>query len=116
MPAVAMSSFLLVGCNMNNDNIPNNNETPMEEVREGVDRVVPDPGVNTESPVNNNGMNDNGLNDNNGLNNNNGLNGNNGLNNNNGLNDNTVPNAENKWIKEPNVNNDEIINNNEKVK
>jgi hypothetical protein len=52
-----MSSFLLVGCNMNNDKVPSNNETPMQEVHEGVDRVVPNPGVNTESPVNNNGLN-----------------------------------------------------------
>lgn len=97
VPVVAMSSILLVGCNMHRTNVPANNETPMQEVREGVDRgvnrVVPEPGVNTQTPVNNRGMNDHLNNNNNNLNN--------GLNNN--LNQNVVPNAENKWIKEPNV-------------
>ena len=51
VPAVALCSFLLVGCNNVDDAIPDNNETPMEDVRDD---------VNTPSPNTNNGMNDNG--------------------------------------------------------
>ena len=43
VPVVAMCSVLLVGCNMDNNAVPKNNETPMEEVRDGVDKVVPEP-------------------------------------------------------------------------
>ncbi|SDN22960.1 hypothetical protein SAMN05518871_10432 [Psychrobacillus sp. OK028] len=50
VPAVALSSLLLVGCNNRDNAIPNNNETPMEDVRND---------INTPSPNRNNGM-DNG--------------------------------------------------------
>lgn len=94
LPVVALSSVLLVGCNMNDDNVPNNNETPMEDVREGVDKIVPDPNVNTPSPTNENG-NDNFNNnfDNDGYNG-----GANGANN--GIND-AQPNMQNENV--PNV-------------
>lgn len=51
VPTVALCSFLLVGCNNVEKTVPNNNETPMEDVRND---------VNTPSPNHNNGMNDNG--------------------------------------------------------
>ncbi|MFJ7825518.1 hypothetical protein [Psychrobacillus sp. NPDC096623] len=111
IPAVALSSLLLVGCNNRDNAIPNNNETPMEDVRND---------INTPSPNTNNGMNDNGhgngtLNDgtiNDGTLNN-GINDNGTINNGNG----NVPN-DGKWIKEPGVtnNNDELINNKNNIK
>lgn len=106
VPAVALSSLLLVGCNNNDNAIPDNNETPMEDVRDD---------VNTQSPNTNNGMNDNGngtLNDGD-LNDgtmDNGINDNGTMNNGNGTNGNgTMNNGNNdgKWIKEPEVNNDD---------
>lgn len=104
VPVVAMCSVLLVGCNMNK-NVPNNNETPMGEVREDVDRIVPNSGVNTPSPSNNVG-NDN-------YNNNFG---NDRLNEpNNGVNgveprvkEETVPNANNDVLPQPNTGNEVI--------
>ncbi|MEI4768882.1 hypothetical protein WAX74_04315 [Psychrobacillus sp. FJAT-51614] len=39
---LAMSSFLLVGCNYNNNAAPNNNETPMEEFHENVNDLTHD--------------------------------------------------------------------------
>jgi len=112
VPAVALCSLLLVGCNTNDNTVPSNNETPMQDIKRDVEDVTT-PDVNTPSPNNgrdvnnyNNGV--NGVNDgttNNGVNDgtiNNGINGN-------GTNQNITPNAENKWIKEPNVK-DEVIN------
>lgn len=90
VPAVALCSFLLVGCNANKT-VPSNNETPMQDIREDVDRMAPKLNggnrVNTPSPTNKN--------DNNYYNNNNGYNG--GVRGNNGINnppvvDETVPN------------------------
>ena len=51
----ALTTLLLAGCNMNND-VPDTNETPMEDVkkdvREDADDLIPmTPNVNTESPV-----------------------------------------------------------------
>ncbi|SES03683.1 hypothetical protein [Psychrobacillus sp. OK032] len=113
VPVVALCSVLLVGCNMNgNGNAPNNNETPMQDVREGVDRVVPEPNVNTPSPThkNENGVNNN---DNNGVNG--GVNGaNNGINNVPEVHDNTVPNG-NDNLTTPNAKNAPNLNNNEEV-
>ncbi|TQR18125.1 hypothetical protein [Psychrobacillus soli] len=83
VPVVAICSVLLVGCNMDKT-VPNNNETPMEEVRDNVDKIVPDPGVNTPSPTNENG---------NDVYNNNG--GNNGINE-------TQPNVQDKMVPNPN--------------
>ncbi|TQR21187.1 hypothetical protein [Psychrobacillus vulpis] len=83
IPTVALCSLLLVGCNNTDDTIPSNNETPMQDLRQGVDEIMPDPGVNTPSPTNEEGMYDNtndgfnGVNDNNGVNN--GVNDNNGV-------------------------------------
>jgi len=77
----ALTTLLLAGCNMNND-VPDTNETPMEDVQEdvregaddvqeGADNLIPDPNVNTESPtetnddngaINNNGTETNDLN------------------------------------------------------
>jgi hypothetical protein len=111
VPVVALCSVLLVGCNMNgNGNVPNNNETPMQDVREGVDRVVPEPNVNTPSPTHKNG---NGVYDNNGVNG--GVNGtNNGVNNIPEVHDNTVPNGNDNLTtpnakNAPNMNNEEVI-------
>lgn len=43
VPVVALSTFLLVGCNNNNDEaVPDTNETPMEDVERGADELVPD--------------------------------------------------------------------------
>lgn len=101
VPLVAMCSVLLVGCNTNNA-VPKNNETPMEEVRDDVNHVVPEPGVNTPSPRNEKGLYDN--NDrikgevNNGVN---GVNGANGVNPN--VNNGIVPNANNDLVT-PNAN------------
>lgn len=117
VPTVALCSFLLVGCNNTKDAIPNNNETPMEDVRDD---------VNTLSPNRNNGMNDHGngtLNDGN-INegtNNNGTIDNGTMNGQPGINDNTNNgtgtgngNVQNdgKWIKEPNteLDDDKLIN------
>ncbi|MFB5086135.1 hypothetical protein PGC35_02760 [Psychrobacillus sp. PGGUH221] len=105
VPAVALSAFLLVGCNNDNNGVPDDNETPMQDVQEGVDEITPDMDNNNNNGTNGNGMggtntnNDNDLdlddgvdhgddgeigeNDNNDNNNNNGLNGNNGNNGNN---------------------------------
>ncbi|WP_277586760.1 hypothetical protein [Psychrobacillus antarcticus] len=101
VPAVALCSILLVGCN-NNGAVPKNNETPMQDVRED---------INTPSPNTNNGMNNNG----NGTLDNGNVN--DGINNNGaGVMDGTenVPN-DGKLIEEPITerdNNDEVINNN----
>lgn len=107
LPAVALCSVFLVGCNMD-DNVPNNNETPMEEIRDDVDKVVPDPNVNTPSPSNNNG-NDvyNNNYDNDGYNG--GANGaNNGINETQpNVQDKTVPSA-NDDLMTPNANNETI--------
>ena len=95
VPVVAMCSVLLVGCNTN-DAVPNNNETPMEEVRDGVDNIVPEPGVNTPSPTEEKGLYDN----------NDRINGdvNNGVNDvNPNVNNGTVPNANNDLVT-PNAN------------
>ncbi|MEK3978732.1 hypothetical protein MKY37_06490 [Psychrobacillus sp. FSL K6-2836] len=118
VPAVALCSFLLVGCNnVNDDAIPDNNETPMEDVRDD---------INTPSPNTNNGMDNNGngtLNDgtiNDGTNNNgtldngtmDGDNGTgNGMGTDNGTGNGNVPNDD-KWIKEPSTehDDDELIN------
>lgn len=109
VPAAALCSFLLVGCNNVDDAVPDNNETPMEDVRED---------INTPSPNTNNGMNNNG--------NGNGIidegNGNEGINNNgdgvmdgdnSGNGNGNVPN-DGKMFEEPITENDddEIINNN----
>ena len=55
VPAVALCSVLLVGCgnNNDNDNVPSDNETPVEDVNNGND-------VNTTNPANNDAMNENG--------------------------------------------------------
>lgn len=107
VPAVALCSFLLVGCNNVDETIPNNNETPMEDVRDD---------VNTLSPNTDNGMNDNGngiLNDgtnNNGTIDNGIMDGDNGAGTGNG----NVPNDGN-WIKEPSTehdDDDEMLNGN----
>ena len=108
VPTVALTSLLLVGCNNQDNAVPDNNETPMEDVRDD---------VNTQSPNTNNGMNDNGngtLNDGN-LNDgtlndgtiNNGINDNGTMNNNGTNNNGTMNNNDGKWIKEPEVNNDD---------
>ncbi|WP_342600154.1 hypothetical protein MHB48_03395 [Psychrobacillus sp. FSL H8-0483] len=105
VPAVALCSLLLVGCNTNDDTVPSNNETPMQDIKRDVEDGLT-PNVNTPSPDrdvnnNNNGVNDGTIN--------NGVNGN-------GTHQNLqeqpiTPNAENKWIKEPSVNdNDGVIN------
>jgi PBP1b-binding outer membrane lipoprotein LpoB len=45
-----ISALLLVGCNNNNKNdLPKNNETPMEDVREDTQDLAP--GTNDENPV-----------------------------------------------------------------
>lgn len=72
VPAVAMCSVLLVGCNMHK-NVPATNETPMGEVRQGVERmtpnlnrpevITPSPGVRNNDNYYNNGP-VNGVNDN----------------------------------------------------
>ena len=110
VPAVALCSFLLVGCNNVDDAIPENNETPMEDVRDD---------VNTPSPNTNNGMNGNGngtLDDgnvNDGINNNGDgvMDGNNGAGNGNG----TGNGNDENWIKEPSTehdDDDEMLNGN----
>ncbi|WP_419961044.1 hypothetical protein [Psychrobacillus sp. BM2] len=118
VPTVALCSFLLVGCNNTKDAIPNNNETPMEDVRDD---------VNTLSPNTNNGMNDHGngtLNDgttnngtlNDGTLNNGTMDGDNGTGNGTGTgNENGTGNGNvnnGKWIKEPNteLDDDKLIN------
>lgn len=120
VPAVALCSFLLVGCNNTDDAIPDNNETPMEDVRDD---------VNTQSPTTDNGMNDGGngtldngtMNDgtnNNGTTNNGSIEGQPGINDNvdggngtggagTGTGDGNVPNADGKWIKEPSTEHDD---------
>ncbi|ALC86525.1 hypothetical protein AM499_12335 [Bacillus sp. FJAT-22090] len=94
IPAIALSAFLLVGCNNNDNAAPNNNETPMEEVQEDLNDLTPDMNNN-----NGNGMNGTGgtnTNDNNnGQNNPAGFDGGAGTGTNNGVNDETVPNANN---------------------
>lgn len=62
VPVVAMCSVLLVGCNMGNNAVPKNNETPMQEVRDDVNHVVPEPNVNAPVPNNGNDAYNNGLN------------------------------------------------------
>lgn len=102
VPAIALSAFLLVGCNVNDNAAPNNDETPMEEVGEDVNDLVPDMNDLTPDVNDNNG---NGMNGIGGTNTNesgyNGGAGDNGL-------DDVVPN-ENKGINEdlvPDANND----------
>lgn len=112
VPAVALCSFLLVGCNnVDDDAVPDNNETPMEDVRED---------ITTPSPNTDNGMNDDGngtLDDgtnNNGTINNGGTDGQPGINDNTGNGTGTgtgtgngnVPNDD-KWIKEPSTEHDD---------
>lgn len=100
IPAVALCSLLLVGCNTTTKTVPSNNETPMQDIKRDVREVTPH--VNTPvGPTNGNGVN----------NNNNGINGttNNGVNGNGTIQEPVTPNAQNKWIKEPNVNG-EVIN------
>ena len=73
VPAVAMCSLLLVGCN-NNKTAPNNNETPMQDVRQGVDKVNPNVNPNLTTPENYTptpGINNNGTDVNRGVNGNN---------------------------------------------
>jgi len=67
------SALLLVGCNNNQDEgMPDNNETPMEDMREEGQDMVPgtndetpgiDEGINDGTNGTNNGMNGNGNND-----------------------------------------------------
>lgn len=111
IPTVALCSFLLVGCNNNDDDvIPDNNETPMEDVRDD---------INTPSPNTNNGMDNGGngtVNDgninggtNNGTMDNGTMNGEPGINDNvdgTGTNNGNVPN-DGKWIKEPSTDHDD---------
>lgn len=115
IPTVALCSFLLVGCNNNDDVIPDNNETPMEDVRDD---------INTPSPNTNNGMdnggngtvndgninegtNNNGTMDNGTMNGQPGINDNvNGNDNGNGMDNGNVPN-DGKWIKEPSTDHDD---------
>lgn len=113
IPTVALCSFLLVGCNNNDDVIPDNNETPMEDVRDD---------INTPSPNTNNGMdnggngtvNDGNINEgtnNNGTMDNGTMNGQPGINDNvngngNGMDNGNVPN-DGKWIKEPSTDHDD---------
>ncbi|QFF97954.1 hypothetical protein PB01_03495 [Psychrobacillus glaciei] len=118
VPAVVMCSFLLVGCNTNKT-VPTKNETPMQDIREGVDRVNPNlttPEVNTPSPgTYNKGM--NGTNDTNGMNGTNGTNGMNGVNGNKGVNNvgpNVVPDGE--VMNETTVPNTDVIKEDVKVK
>lgn len=56
--AIAFGSILLAGCNMDKD-VPNNNETPMEEVRDGANDITPDstPDVNTPPATTDNNIN-----------------------------------------------------------
>lgn len=84
IPAVAMSAFLLVGCNNNDEGaFPNDNDTPLDDVQRGGDDVSP------------NGNNNNGTNDYGGTRGPNGMNGTGGTNGtNNGYQD-TVPNQSN---------------------
>lgn len=51
VPAVAMCSLLLVGCNTTKT-VPTKNETPMQDVRQGVDRVIPNANPNINPNVN----------------------------------------------------------------
>ncbi|MEI4768881.1 hypothetical protein WAX74_04310 [Psychrobacillus sp. FJAT-51614] len=97
VPVVALSSFLLVGCNNNDNAAPNKTETPMQEVREGVNDLTPNMNNNNRNGINGTGgTNANDNYNNNGLNNNPaGYNGGAGTGTNNGVNDETVPNANN---------------------
>lgn len=47
MVLFGVSTLLLVGCNNQDDALPNNNETPMEDMREERDDIVP--GTNDET-------------------------------------------------------------------
>jgi len=116
IPTVALCSFLLVGCNNNDEAIPDNNETPMEDVRDD---------VNTPSPNTDNGMNDggNGTSDdgnmNGGTNDNGTMDGQPGINDNvnggtgtgtgtgNGTGNGTGTGTDDKWIKEPSTEHDD---------
>ena len=59
-----LCAALLVGCNTDDEAVPSTNETPMEDVQEDTERLVPD--VNTPSPNNgtNEGIYDNDTNQN----------------------------------------------------
>lgn len=96
VPTIALSAFLLVGCNNNDNAAPNNNETPMEEVREDVNDLTPDMNNNNGNGMNGTGgTNTNDNYNNNGQNNPAGNDGGAGTGTNNGVNDETVPNANN---------------------
>lgn len=47
VPVIALSSVLLVGCNMDKT-VPSTNETPMQDIKDDTRRLAPD--VNTPSP------------------------------------------------------------------
>ena len=79
LPLIGLSGILLVGCN-NNGKVPNNNETPMQDVREDVDQWK----NNVEKDIDNNGVNNGNGNDNDNVNDN----GTNNNRNGNNLNDN----------------------------
>ncbi|MDF2068128.1 hypothetical protein [Bacillus sp. Cr_A10] len=94
VPGIALSAFLLVGCNNNDNAAPNNNETPMEEVQEDLNDLTPDMNNNNGNGMN--GTDGTNTNDNNnGQNNPAGFDGGAGTGTNNGVNDETVPNANN---------------------
>ena len=54
LPLIGLSGILLVGCN-NNGDVPNNNETPMQDVREDTNQWQ----NNNDGNVNDNGNNPN---------------------------------------------------------
>lgn len=111
IPTVALCSLLLVGCNNNDDAVPDNNETPMED------------DINTLSPNSNNGMdnsrdgilNDGNIDDgtnNNGTMDNGVMDGQPGNNDNmdgtgNGMGTGTDNAEDRKWIKEPSTDHDD---------
>ncbi|WP_313893378.1 hypothetical protein [Psychrobacillus sp.] len=47
VPVIALSSVLLVGCNMDKT-VPSTDETPMQDIKDDTRRLAPD--VNTPSP------------------------------------------------------------------
>lgn len=101
VPAFAMCSLLLVGCGTDEETVPSNNETPMEDYKRDVNEL--EPNVNTPSPGDN-GNNQNQLNQYNP-----GRTGNGPVEPTENMQEETIT-DENKWIKEPTTENEKINN------
>lgn len=65
LPAALVAGFVLAGCGTNNDDIPDKNETPMEDLNDGMDERARDwtPDMEGNAPDGTTGPNLDGLED-----------------------------------------------------